>query len=53
MLYAQCGAVQNTASLLVEQSELLDSADSIDSLRGIEGSAASIYFMVIPLTHHK
>lgn len=36
--------LRNTAALLVEQSELLDSADSIDSLRGIEGSAASIYF---------
>ena len=38
--------LRNAASLLAEQSDLLESADSIDSLRGIEGAAATIYFRV-------
>lgn len=37
---------RNAATLLAEQSELLEKADSIDSMRGIEGAAASIYFRV-------
>lgn len=36
--------LKNTALLLSEQAELLDKAESIDSMRGIEGAAASIYF---------
>lgn len=36
--------LRSAAELLAEQGTLLDKADSIDSLRGIEGSAASIYF---------
>lgn len=36
--------LRNAAELLAEQGALLDTADSIDSLRGIEGSAAAIYF---------
>lgn len=36
--------LRNAAKLLSEQNELLETADSIDSLRGIEGAAASIYF---------
>ncbi|MBR1422952.1 MAG: type I-C CRISPR-associated endonuclease Cas1 [Ruminococcus sp.] len=35
---------RNAAVLLTEQGNLLEKADSIDSMRGIEGSAASIYF---------
>ena len=38
--------LRNAASLLIEQSELIGAADSIDSLRGIEGAAATIYFRV-------
>lgn len=38
--------LRNAASLLIEQSELIEAADSIDSLRGIEGAAATIYFRV-------
>lgn len=38
--------LRNAALLLTEQSELLNSADSIDSMRGIEGAAANIYFRV-------
>ena len=36
--------LRNAASLLTEQSELLETAESIDCMRGIEGAAASIYF---------
>lgn len=36
--------LRNAAELLSKQSELLETADSIDSLRGIEGAAATIYF---------
>lgn len=38
--------LRNAASLLIEQSELIGAADSIDSLRGIEGAAATIDFRV-------
>lgn len=38
--------LRNAASLLIEQSELIEAADSIDSLRGIEGAAATIDFRV-------
>lgn len=36
--------LRNAAALLSEQAELLETADNIDSLRGIEGAAATIYF---------
>ena len=38
--------LRNAAELLAEQDELLETVDNIDSLRGIEGAAASIYFRV-------
>ena len=39
-------SLRKAAYLLEEQLLLLETADTIDSMRGIEGSAASIYFRV-------
>ncbi len=39
-------SLRKAACLLEEQLLLLETADTIDSMRGIEGSAASIYFRV-------
>lgn len=40
----KAGTLRKAAEMLLEQHELLEQADSIDSIRGIEGAAAAIYF---------
>jgi CRISPR-associated protein Cas1 len=40
------GELRRSAEMISQQHKLLLEADSIDSMRGIEGSAASIYFNV-------